>query len=182
MTKNQLIDEYLDWMYQKVYNDRYSKKTSYRRLLRYLYSVNFTYTIDMDGNRAEDGVDLRYRFADEKRYIYPMITEYLDDRPCSVLEMMVALAIRIEEHIMEDASIGDRTGKWFWTMVESLGLDSVSDSRFDRGYIDQVIDRFLNRRFNRNGKGGLFTVEHTRRDMRTMEIWYQMCLYIDSIL
>lgn len=96
---------------------------------------------------------------------------YLDNRPCSVLEMLIALAFRCEEHIMTDPDIGNRMGQWFWNMIVSLGLGSMSDSRFDAAYTDDVISRFMNRKYKRNGEGGLFTVERCKYDMRTVEIW-----------
>ena len=68
MTRDELIDQYFDWMYQLVVDDRYSNK-SYRKLFSRLYDTEFTYTIPMDGNRAEDGIDLRYRFGRESTYI-----------------------------------------------------------------------------------------------------------------
>lgn len=112
----------------------------------------------------------------------PMIASYLDNRPCSVLEMLIALAFRCEEHIMTDPDIGNRMGQWFWNMIVSLGLGSMSDSRFDAAYTDDVISRFMNRKYKRNGEGGLFTVERCKYDMRTVEIWWQMNWYLDSIL
>ena len=66
-------------------------------------------------------------------------------------------------------------------MVVSLGLGGMTDDRFDKPYIDQVVDRFLDRAYERNGKGGLFTVRYRNRDMRNLEIWTQMCLFLDSI-
>ena len=93
MTRDELIDQYFDWMYQLVVDDRYSNK-SYRKLFARLYDTEFTYTIPMDGNRAEDGIDLRYRFGREQLYSDAMVASCLDDRPCSILEMMIALAIR----------------------------------------------------------------------------------------
>lgn len=180
MTKEELNDRYLNWMYQLVCDDRYSKRTSYHQLFTYLYDRSFEFSIDLDGNRAADGEDLRYRFGSDQRYSDPLIARYLDDRPCSILEMMIALAIRCEEHIMEDADIGDRTGQWFWNMITSLGLGSMTDFRFDLDYVEEVVDRFLNRDYERNGKGSLFTIEHTNRDMRSVEIWYQMCMYLDA--
>lgn len=182
MTQRELNNEYYKWMCKLVCGEQYSKNLSYRKLLRYLHSVEFVYIIDMDGNRAEDGVDLRYRFGYEFGYSDPMIAAYLDNRPCSILEMMVALSIRCEEHIMEDSDIGDRTGQWFWNMIVSLGLGSMTDAKFDENYVEKVVNRFLNREYDRDGKGGLFTVEHCRRDMRSIEIWYQMCWYLDTIL
>lgn len=99
----------------------------------------FTYTIALDGNRYDDGIDLRYRFGNEQGYRDNMIASYLDNRPCSVLEMIIALAIRLEEHIMDDPDIGNRTGQWFWDMIVSLGLGSMDDSKFDKAYAIDVI-------------------------------------------
>ena len=183
MTRNELNNAYFEWLYELVCtSERYSRRRSYYKLLRYLHSVDFTYMLPMDGNRAENGVNLRYRFGDEYSYRDSMIASYLDDRPCSVLEMMVALAIRCEERIMTDPDIGDRTGQWFWDMIASLGLRSMSDIAFDEVYVEDVIERFLNRDYKRNGEGGLFTVKRCGRDMRSMDIYYQMCWYLKEIV
>lgn len=182
MTQDELNDAYFNWMYQLVYGGRYSKRLSYRKLLYLLHDIEFTYTISMDGNRYEDGIDLRYRFGYEKRYEGAMIAEYLDNRPCSVLEMLIALSIRLEEHIMDDPEAGDRTGQWFWNMITNLGLGIMDDAKFDKSRAADIVQRFLNRDYERNGKGGLFTVEHCRYDLRDVEIWYQACWYLDSIV
>lgn len=181
MTKGELNNAYFEWMYQLVCNERNSEM-SYRKLLYLLHDTDFNYTIPMDGNRAEDGTDLRYRFGYENAYEGSMISAYLDDRPCSVLEMMVALAIRCEEHIMCDPDIGNRTGQWFWDMIDNLGLGDMDDTEFDKNYANSVIQKFLNREYKRNGEGGLFTVKHYRKDLRSVEIWYQMCWYLDENL
>ena len=111
MTKSELNDTYFNWMCQLVFDGRYSKKLSYRRLLKVLHKIEFTYSIPMDGNRAEDGIDLRYRFGYENGYSSSMISAYLDNKTCSVLEMMIALAIRCEEHIMDDPDVGNAAGE-----------------------------------------------------------------------
>lgn len=182
MTRDAISNEYFDWLYDIVCGERYSKQISYKKLLMYLHSIEFRYSIPKDKNRAEDGMDLRYRFAitlpheDSTDYIL----DILDD-PCSVLEMMIALAIRCEENIMDDPHVGDRTGQWFWGMIVSLGLGAMTDTRFNRRAIDETIDIFLDRRYEPNGKGGLFTIRNCDRDLRTVEIWYQLCWYINSI-
>lgn len=182
MTRDELINEYFEWIYKLICNDKYYKHLSYRKLLYFLHDVDFTYSIPMDGNRESDGIALRYRFGDELGYDDSIIAGYLDDRPCSVLEMMVALSIRCESQIMDDPLEGDRTGQWFWNMIVSLGLGSMSDDKFDKRYAKQVIDIFLNHEYKRNGEGGLFIVENRMYDMRTAEIWYQMCWYLDEYL
>jgi hypothetical protein len=93
--------------------------------------------------------------------------------------MMVALAIRCES-VMDDTSFGDRTGQWFWGMISSLGLGSMNDSRFDIDYVEDCVTRFLERDYEPDGRGGLFTIRHCDRDMRDVEIWTQLWLYIDS--
>ena len=182
MTEKELNDEYFEWMCQLVYDQRYTRGLSYRNLLIHLHNIDFQYSLPMDGNRAEDGIDLRYRFGYENKYESPMIDSYLDNRPCSVLEMLIALAFRCEENIMRDPDIGDRTGQWFWNMIVSLGLGSMNDSHFDANYTDKVIFCFMEHKYKRNGKGGLFTIECCEHDMRSAEIWWQMNWYLGSIL
>lgn len=182
MTKDELNNEYFEWMCQLVYNEQYSRRLSYRKLLTHLHEIEFVYIIGMDGNRAEDGIDLRYRFGYEHQYNSPMVATFLDDHPCSVLEMLVALARRCEESIMDDPDIGNRIGQWFWNMIVNLGLGHMNDSNFDGNRVDLILSRFMNREYRRNGEGGLFTVNHCKHDLRSAEIWYQMCWYLDEIL
>lgn len=179
MTRHELNNEYFQWMCQLV---KWPRRSNYSTLLSYLHSVDFEYIIPMDGNRAEDGVELRYRFGYENDFDAPLIASYLDDRPCSVLEMMVALALRCEEHIADDPDIGNRTGLWFWEMVKNLGLMSMRDNTFDEDYAEDIVTRFLNRDFKRDGRGSLFTVQNCEYDLRTVEIWYQMCWYLNDVL
>ena len=166
-------NDYFEWLFNLVHG------IHYRRLLIELHSIEFRYSIRMDENRADDGVRLRYRYAMQKG-----CEEYVDqlNGPCSVLEMMVALAIRCEEDIMDDPSYGDRTGQWFWHMIVNLGLGSMTDDRFDKRYVRERIDIFLDREYEPNGKGGLVTIKNCKHDLRTVEIWYQLNLYLDSIV
>ena len=85
-----------------------------------------------------------------------------------------------EETIMEDADIGNRTGQWFWGMIVNLGLGGMYGANYDPVTVDQIISRFLDRAYDYDGKGGLFTVRAPRKDMRTVEIWYQMNWYLSE--
>lgn len=177
--RDDLNDLYFEWMFDLVCHARFSKRVSYRELLIFLHHTEFKYSISNDANRAEDGIDLRRRFAllqNDKDIVY-----YLDG-PCSILEMMIALAIRCEETIMDDPRIGNRTGQWFWGMINNLGLGSMTDDRFDKCYVDDVIERFLFRKYEPDGKGGLFTVRDSGYDLRDEEIWTQLCWYLDTIV
>lgn len=179
MRNERINNEYFEWMSDLVSNGRYSKHISYKKLLMQLHSIIFSYSIPKDANRAAEGVELRYRFA--RQIGYDDTPECLDG-PCSVLEMMIALAIRCEENLMDDPGIGNRTGQWFWGMITNLGLGSMMDSRYDEEYVDYVITRFLNREYEPDGTGGLFRIRNCDRDLRRVEIWYQMCWYLDNII
>jgi hypothetical protein len=108
------------------------------------------------------------------------MSEWIDG-PCSILEMMVALANRCEETIMDDPDIGNRRDQWFWGMIKSLGLGDMYDTRYDEYYVEDVVVRFLDRDYEPDGHGGLFTVKNAYRDMRDIEIWNQMHDYINTI-
>ena len=178
MHENNVTIDYFDWMYNLVCRNRYSKNISFKKVFSYLNDTKFTYSIRMDLNRAKDGTELRRRYANEFKIanIYDRICG-----PCSVLEMMIALAIRCEETIMDDENFGDRTDQWFWDMMKNLGLGHMDDDEFDEEYVSDVVTRFLNRDYEPNGRGGLFFVRNCDIDLRDVEIWIQMLWYLDNI-
>lgn len=178
MHENNVTIDYFDWMYNLVCRNRYSKNISFKKVFSYLNDTKFTYSIRMDLNRAKDGTELRRRYANEFKIanVYDRICG-----PCSVLEMMIALAIRCEETIMDDENFGDRTDQWFWDMMKNLGLGHMDDDEFDEEYVSDVITRFLNRDYEPDGRGGLFFVRNCDIDLRDVEIWIQMLWYLDNI-
>ena len=176
--RDEVNNDYFEWLCDLIDVGRFSRTRSYRKLLIHLHNIEFTWFIQRDDNRADDGIQLRRRFAldREDRKLQRCI-----QGPCSVLEMMVALAIRCEETIMDDTAYGNRTGQWFWGMINNLNLTPMHDTAFDRNYVDYVVNRLLNREYEPDGSGGLFTVKHCEYDMRTVEIWCQLSWYLDSI-
>lgn len=178
MIKAEIEKEYFEWLHEIVCSNRFSQNISYDKLLLYLHNVDFTYIIRKDANRAEDGINLRQRFANCNDL--DDITDLLDS-PCSVLEMMIALSIRCEE-VMDDPSVGDRTAQWFWKMIVTLGLGDMYDNLFNANHVDRTIETFLNRKYEADGRSGLFRVRGCKNDMRKFEIWIQMLWYLDTIM
>lgn len=176
--ENRVNNDYFEWLCDLVNSKRFSKQVSYRKLLMHLHNIQFTWFVLGDDNRANDGVKLRRRFALSRRDISLVDCIF---GPCSVLEMMVALAIRCEENITLDDAFGNRSGQWFWGMINNLGLSPMTDSEFDSEFVDDVIARFLDREYEPDGKGGLFTVRNCEYDLRTVEIWHQLSWYLGSI-
>ena len=179
---DEIKNDYFGWLYDLMCKRRYSGRVSYKKLLMHLHNVEFRYLIPRDENRAEDGVNLRYRYSVDRSYDRDVeLTLACLDFPCTVLEMLIALAIKCEEQIMDDAQIGDRTAQWFWGMIVNLGLGSMTDDNYNKMLADRFINRFLDREYEPDGQGGLFTIKHCADDLRDVEIWHQLCWYLDSI-
>lgn len=172
MESNRIERDYFKWLYGIV-NSR--KGESYRKLLLYLNDVEFIPIVPMDSNREGDGITLRLKFLRSKGYSDDALM-----KPCSILEMMIALAYRCETDIMYDPEYGDRTAYWFWCMIDSLGLSDMSDDNFRPLEVGNIINTFLDRQYKRNGEGGLFTIHDNSKDMRKTDIWYQMCYFLDE--
>lgn len=176
---NRIEEKYFEWLVGLICDGGYGGRGSWFRLLRLLHETEFAYSNPMDENRAADGCDLRRRFDYEEEMC---CFEEFRFMPCTVLEMMVALAVRCEEHIMANPEKGNRTGKWFFDMVYSLGLIEMDDDHFDRFFCQGIVSRFLRHEYARDGHGGLFTLKYRDVDMRQVEIWYQAMWYLNEVI
>lgn len=173
-------ESYFNWLVDKIITDEHEYRSNYTMLFSKLFDEEYYWTIPRDINRAADGVALRERFSRETgedvAYILD-VTEF----PCTVLEMMLALAMRCEFEIMSSPDLGDRTDKWFWTMIVNLGLASMDDYNYDEENVNYILYRWLDGNVERNGGGGPFVISNPNRDMRFAELWYQANWYLCEI-
>lgn len=179
MFEERVRQDYFEWLYSYVCRGRAHSYISYKKLFMLLHQIEFIFPLGNDVNRAKDGVDLRYRFTEN--YGNDMVIDILDG-PCSVLEMLIALAVRCEETIMDDTRYGDRTGQWFWGMMKNLEIDYMIDEMFDKEEAESKIYKFLDREYEPDGKGGLFYIRGCRDDLRDIEIWTQLCWYLERFV
>ena len=181
--REEVREAYLSWLYDLVLDRScdISPDYAYDELIRELYSIEFYSDIDMDKNRISDGISIRYTFGYETGYSDREVCIYLDDRPCSVLEMMAALAKRCESQLMADDSYGNRTRKWFRKMLISLGLSGMYNMHYNKEIVDEIVHTFLEHEYEYSGRGGLFALRNPDRDQRKLEIWAQMCDYLYEI-
>ena len=181
MSRNEDLENinnyYFDWLCDIVENS----KGEYNILLRYLFDTEFSNEtaifINNDSNRVEDSLDLREDFINEqlsREELY--LVETFLHQECSLLEVMISLAYR-----MEDVMGLDEFPNWFWIMISNLGLDEFTDDHFTRKNLDTVerkVSNLLNREYFRDGTGGLFPLKDPNSDQRKVEIWYQMSAYL----
>lgn len=137
-----------------------------------LYNIEFRGGVPNDKNRAADGIRLRQAYSDTCS----------DNSPCTVLELLVALSIRMDYNLCEVGG-PERPGKWFLEMIDNLELEKYPGWELEEDNVFKnqfIIDRFLDRTYSRSGHGGLFPLNQARRDQRRIEIWYQMMAYLDE--
>ena len=182
MTSHELNDIYFDWMQQLVCDDEFIGDRSFYKLFRLMDETPYDYILPMDGNRAEDGADLRYRFGYELGIDPRIIASELDYQPCSILEMLVALVCRCEDHIMVDLEVGHQYGRWFWKILNNLGLDEMDDTAFDYEKAKDILENFLYRNYEPDGRGGPVYLPDCGEDLRCVDIWGQMMRYLSSIM
>ena len=139
-----------------------------------MFERPFEWFVKNDCNRASDGEELR------DRYFHEIGLDSAKDGPCSILEMFVALAIRCEVDIMYDPDAGDRTPMWFWIMMENMELDDLDDNSFSYEIANDILDMFLSRTYCRDGYRGPFYISNCRRDLRKVELWYQLNYYLQE--
>ena len=164
---------YFDWLAMIAMPD-WKQRSKYYEALSRLFTTRFVSLVKGDQNRAKDGESLRELYEDETGESCDIYGE------CSVLEMMVALAMRCEEQIMYDPDEGDRTHVWFWEMFSNLGLDKFDENRFDEQEFCDTLCHFLGRKYDQNGHNGPFYIPGFEGDMRKIELWYQLGYYIES--
>lgn len=168
--------DYFNWLKSLVLAEE-----NYSFLWWKLHHMIYLWIVDLDENRAEDGRYLRYSFTitayDRIDYNPEEVEEYLAG-PCTVFEMLVALAKRIEHDVMDDVDEEDRTYIWFHEMIKNLGLDKYDDSHYNDDEVDDIVHRFMGRKYPKNGKGNAFLAGQKGGPLfQDLELWTQMQNY-----
>ena len=169
--------DYMNWLRSKVEPISETRPwLTHSLLCEQLFNTQFVWRVDFDGNRAVDGTSLRDDFCDEvgswgeTRFIF---------EPCSVLEMLIALCIRLAFET-DEGTHEDGVTLWFWILMENLELDGFTDDDYDSRKVARIVFKFLHRNYYSSGKGGLFPLTHTTTDQLETEVWYQMASYLND--
>lgn len=165
-------DIYYDWLMDICG----LRNFGYRKLTYQLHNSPFVYFLREDGDRKGDGLYLRKRFETETGF---QLSE--ENHPCGVLEVLIALAIRIDdEYIGSPSELHPEVP--FMEMLDNLALLPFKDYCYNYN-CDLVICRVLSwmhRDFEYNGVGSIFPLRHPGKDQREIPIWSQMMAYISE--
>lgn len=158
---------YFAWLRDRVQEDGHPRNT-YSDLFRMLYDTEFVWIIPNDDNRVMDGLDLRVEFFKSQEPL---------TRPCSVLEVLVALSRRLA-WLAEGSAEG-----WAWQLLCNLELHPFRDpiSQRKEKQVEELLYALIWRTYSPDGTGGFFPLTWPNGDQTQIEIWYQMHAYVKEI-
>jgi hypothetical protein len=155
-------------------------EATHHELFNYLFTIEFTHFVPNDENRAEDILDFRRSYAERSGFE----DNSLFDFPPTFFELIVILAVRMDDILCEDPQVS-RVPELVSSLLVNLGLNDFGDDTFPsrRGMeiVRAATDRVLNRTYAPSGRGGLFPLSRAREDQREVELWYQMQAYLQEV-
>ena len=172
---NDVDERYLLWLCSLVVNhgrDRRLHRSE--KMLRSLFYEPFYHFVPNDDNRASEGQALRDTYLSDTKLPKRKMDRHSYFRPCSVLEMMIALSERMAFQIFNPMKESEPdTPGCFWEIVDNLKLKPNQSNA-------AIIYKLNKREYMESGLGGMFPLNDHREDQRTIEIWYQMMAYLNE--
>lgn len=171
-------------------------------LTRYLQETDFEFTVEEDGIRARDAMDMRKIYAEAVGQKHGKSEKEIDriwksvHGKCSVLELFVSLCSHMDAMVNEGES-GAMIPDFYRIIMHNLKLDIYDDKDYDlRENAVKVcwkvaVERFMQRKYRADGSdGGLFPLKfggvsgvgEAAKDMREVPIWYQMNAWLEENL
>lgn len=172
---DELWDDYLQYL---IWRCGLQKENKMVLIFEVLHKIPFFYVLERDINRRSDGFFLRNGYKIPNEFMDNIdILEEFDTRRPAVMEVLVALAIRVDNEIIGDPA-DPHPEEFFMKMIKNLGLDKLRRGCHKERETIKIVQRWLNREFESDGIGSPFPVRYDHRDQRRLEIWDQMNSYI----
>ena len=179
MTKSARRQDYFQYLCHLARLNEHAGK-NYTILAKDLHKMPFRVVLDRDDNRVGDGLELREDYA--RTYGEHVVYDSMSG--CSVLELLLGVAKRMDFELSDPYDANEHVHRYFWELIQNLGLDTYDDDSYFTigGWFSckDILDRFVDRNYRRNGQGGLFPLRYPKGDQRCVEIWYQMHAYLEE--
>lgn len=148
----------------------------YVTLLQCLDGEEFRFSVELDGNRAVDGVMLREEYGGAEN-----VRRF---GPCTVLEMLIGTLRRADDEYVIDPEI-ELSVEWFWETLAQMDLLRFADPMglsygraWDVRDVRKRVDRAMDREYDRDGADGFWYVPGARSDWRKMDLWGQLARWV----
>ena len=159
--------EYIRWICDQLG----LRVTKWRGMISTLNKIPYRWSIDTDENRAVEGINLRNDYFKERGFN----RVDTDSRDCTVLEMLVSLANRLNFDYVGYPG-DEKNGRIFIDFCKNLGIVSA-ESNENQCYsgdfedISENIDRWLDGNFEENGEGSPFYTPSEDINLSNLSVW-----------
>ena len=156
--------DYYEWLVSQIH---IPNGKDYGDLFTRMHNLEFVWTVPNDDNRVQDGADLRYEFADDRKH-------EIDLPAVTFLEVLIGLSRRTA------FTAGGEADRWAWRLLKNIRLTKMSTPLTEERsqMIDDILDSVIWRTYAADGRGGFFPLNQPQEDQRKIEIWYQMNKYV----
>ena len=138
MNEEYLVKLYVDWLVELI--DDNEKAGLYEHLIELLFNTDFIWleSVPLDENRAADGLKLRKDYAKLLgENDGNLLLNLLQNKPCSMLEMLVAFADRLTY------IVNLKRCDFFWMFIDNLGLNWATKYDFDQDIVTETLNDFM---------------------------------------
>ena len=160
--------------YWEYLMDRIGPHEEFTELLYQLHRTPFRWPLAKDYNRVHETDMIRQYFCNDMDINYHEIDGW-DNQTVSFLELVIQLSRNCEEKVGAMETIHHRV--WFGKFMDHLGLNRFDNVRYDPEKVQEIVERCIERRYDRLGNGGLFPLKASKNDQRLVELWYQIAEY-----
>jgi hypothetical protein len=173
-SNQEIRESYLQWLEPQLRDEYSDNSKTYWGLVNLMFDTPFTWSVPMDDNRLQDGLDLRVEFSHEAR-ISPRTLDRL--APCSFLEVLIGLSRRLA------FAAGGQAPGWAWHLLTNLELHRLPDPLTPprQRKAEEIMHVAMDRTYSPDGTGGFFPLAWPDGDQTQIELWYQMHAFIEEL-
>lgn len=183
--------EYFEWLVSKVTSPAVPDDAQARIVLQVLKDIRIKgLPMADDAPRLEDGKQLRTSFMDDTGMAAHSYKDALEPESgfCTVLELLVALSMRMDDIMRDPLDPCSSVPSWFWGMVSTM----VGQSFYPCSYWTFSVDastpvvvaestmKFLGRQYDPTGHNGNIFIDMSGVDLRAIDIWAQACHFMSA--
>lgn len=161
--KDRLIDGYSDYLRPCDFFD------DYQMLLIQLNEIPFRAIREMDKNQIRHGEEFRERIANHFGIRYNCFL------PVSCLEVLMSLADRFSTVLFVPGDLQfEGMCDILSLFLENMGLTGYDDNNFKCEKIDEIVNRWLDLKYCRDGTKGNIVCKPGYNKLKDLDIWMQL--------
>lgn len=194
---------YFNYLLSLIKDDAHDP-SQYTKLCSLLFETPYQVLNPMDANRVSDAETLIDKWLDyakvkderlRQEYTKDLGTQLPSLMGISIFEVLIALAIKVDDYILGDPTKPDLPANLFWNFIDNIVSYGTFGSKYEKAdYVlhddnwcdsteetmKSALNRINTRTYHPDGTGGLFPLKHARINQRKEELWTCCMAYINE--